>query len=41
MEGERQLKSPCRINQHIANNELCIICQSSGTEHLKPTENGR
>ena len=40
MEGERRLKSPCRINQHIVNNELCIICQSSGTENLKSTENG-
>ena len=40
MEGEVRLKSSCRINQQLVNNELCIICQSSGTEDLK-TENGR
>ena len=41
MEGEVRLKSPFRINQQLVNNELCIICQSSDTEDLKSTENGR
>ena len=41
MEGEVPLKSPCKINQQLVNNELCIICQSSNTEDLKSTENGR
>ena len=41
MEGELRFKSPFRINQQLVNNELCIICQSSDTEDLKSTENGR
>ena len=41
MEEEVRLKSPCRINQQLVNNELCIICQSSDTEDLKSTENGQ
>ena len=41
MEGEVWLKSPFRINQQLVNIELCLICQSSDTEDLKSTENGR
>ena len=41
MEEEVWLKSPCRINQQLVNNELCIICQSSDTEDLKSTKNGQ
>ena len=41
MEGKVGLKSPCRINQQLVNNELCLICQSSDTEDLKSTENGQ
>ena len=32
MEGEVWLKSSCRINQKLANNDLCNICQSNDTE---------
>ena len=31
MEGGVWLKSPCRINQKLANNDLCNVCQSSET----------
>ena len=42
MEGGVWLKSPCRINQQLVNNELYhgIVCQSSDTEDLKSTQNG-
>ena len=41
MERGVRLKGPCRVNQQLANNELCIIYQSSENEDLKSSENGR
>ena len=41
MERGVRLKGPCKVNQQLANNELCIIYQSSENEDLKSSENGR